>query len=133
MGNKQLNLLIYPDNIRTEGTPLYVVYLNDMTVDIACLMVNQNRIISIDCLIITENRKFTLHRQLMAGNMLSMRTYDAASRSIDAYTFKRLYTSDKENRDRLHTKLVFSSGETKLKVIFANINSNNDIGLYFFI
>ena len=83
LGNKQFRLLVYPENIRGEDTPLYVIYLDNMTVDIAYLQVDNNKIIRIDGLIFTEKRKYTLHHQLMAGNMLSMRTYDVDSSSID--------------------------------------------------
>ena len=92
LGNKQFKLLIYPETIRARDTPLYVIYHNDMTVDTAYLMVDQNGMIRINGLLFFEKRQYSLHRQLMAGNMLSMRTYDADSNNIDVTVPLKGYT-----------------------------------------
>ena len=92
LGNKNFKLLIYPENIRARDTPLYVIYHNDMTVDTAYLMVDQNKMIRIDGLMFFEKRQHSLHHQLMAGNMLSMRTYDANSNNIDVTVPLKGYT-----------------------------------------
>ncbi|MCW8930777.1 MAG: hypothetical protein OQL19_11125 [Gammaproteobacteria bacterium] len=92
LGNERFKLLIYPENIRADDTPLYVIYLDDMTVDTAYLMVDQNGMIRIDGLIFMEKRKYSLHRQLMAGNMLSMRTFDSESNTIDVTVPLKGYT-----------------------------------------
>lgn len=92
LGNQKLKLLIYPENIRAQDSPLYVIYLNDMTVDTAYLIVDQNKMIRINGLMFIENRQHTLHRQLMAGNMLSIRTFDANSNNIDVTVPLKGYT-----------------------------------------
>ncbi len=92
LGNKRMKLLIYPDSIRVQGTPLYVIYLDDLTVDTAYLMVDQNKILRINGLLFTENKSYTLHSQLMAGNILSMRTFDTDASSIDVTVPLKGYT-----------------------------------------
>lgn len=92
IGNKRLKLIIYPENLRSEDSPLYVIYLDDLTVDNAYITVDQNQTIRINGILFNEKRRYTLHEQLKIGNMVNIRTFDVKQQVVDVNVALKGYT-----------------------------------------